>query len=124
MHVLTKKMGAKESVFALMFWLAVSTLAISAPFALAEWTPMEINTLALTALIAGLGSIYSYLMIVGFRMGVVSRAMQLTYLSVPLAFVFGWLFFDEAPTQRMIYGSVFILLSTALVSTNEKTVAS
>ncbi|ENO12690.1 hypothetical protein J057_14850 [Marinobacter nanhaiticus D15-8W] len=121
MHVLTKKWGAEENAFSLMFWLAISTFFISAPLSLQEWRPLDINVVSMAFIIAILGSIYSYFMIVGFRYGSVQKASQISYISVPVAFSLGWIFFDEPPTWKMAIGSLFILSTTLVVTTEFKT---
>ncbi|MEQ5837701.1 DMT family transporter [Marinobacter sp. NFXS9] len=120
MHVLTKKFGAKENPYSLMLWLAVATLIISAPLSLDNWRPVNTHMILMSFCIAALGSVYSYFMIIGFRFGSIPKASQVSYLSVPLAFLFGWFFFSETPSLEMIFGSLVILCSTIIVSTDHR----
>lgn len=120
MHVLTKKFGAKENPYSLMLWMAIATLFISAPLSVENWRSIDANMIFMSFCIAALGSIYSYFMIIGFRFGSIPKASQVSYLSVPLAFSFGWFFFSEIPSIEVIIGSLVILCSTIIVSTDHR----
>jgi drug/metabolite transporter (DMT)-like permease len=54
--------------------------------------------------IAASGSLYGYFLIVGFRLGPVARLTQLEFLALPLAYIAGWVFFDEPLSLRKLAG--------------------
>lgn len=116
LNVVTKKWGGQESPFSLMVWLALSTLLITVPFAAGDWKPLVLSDYVLVLAIAALGSIYSYFWIVGLRMGSISKLTQISFLSLPLAFLAGWLFFDEQPSASVFFGSATIVLAVVLAS--------
>lgn len=116
LNVLTKKWGQQESPFSLMWWLAVSTLVMTAPFAMQEWKPLALQDYLLVLLIAVSGSVYSFFWIVGLRLGNVAKLTQISFLSLPLAFLAGWLFFREPPNAKLLLGGGLILVAVLLAS--------
>lgn len=115
-HVITKKHGRDEPTLTLMFWLALLTSLSAAPMAWYHWEPLTSKDLWLAAAVALCGSGYSFFWILGIKRGSAFIAALLSYLSLPIAFVVGWLAFDEMPTMRMITGCAVIILAVYLCS--------
>ncbi|ABC30430.1 Permease of the drug/metabolite transporter (DMT) superfamily [Hahella chejuensis KCTC 2396] len=116
LHIGTKKYGSQESPISLMFWLAILTILMSGPMAVAEWSPVSVKDFSFIGLIAVLGSVYSYFWIVGLRIGSAAIAAHISYLALPLAYLIGWAFFDETPDFYTLLGSGVIFLSVLMVS--------
>lgn len=116
LNVVTKKWGHQESPFSLMLWLAMSTLLITLPFALGEWKALDATDYLLILGIAVSGSVYSFFWIVGLRLGNVAKLTQISFLSLPLAFIAGWTFFGEQPGASTNIGGAIILAAVALTT--------
>ena len=54
-------------------------------------------------------------LIVAFRMTEQSNLAPFTYFSIPLAFLFGWMFFGEAPFDDLFPGAVLIVAGGLLI---------
>ncbi len=62
-----------------------------------------------------LGGIAVLLLIISFRMTEQSNLAPFSYLGIPMAFFFGWLFFGEAPWQDLFPGSILIVAGGLMV---------
>jgi drug/metabolite transporter (DMT)-like permease len=60
------------------------------------------------------------LLIVSFRMTEQSNLAPFSYCGIPMAFFFGWVFFDEAPIRDLFPGSILIVVGGVLVVWRER----
>lgn len=114
MLVLTRSLGRGEPVLSLMFWLAVVTSLAMAPVALLHWRPMDLSGHLAMLGVAVCGTIYGTLGITVLRRAPVRIKASCTFLSLPLAFIAGFLFFGEVPAKLAIAGGVAVLIGVAL----------
>lgn len=119
-HVITKKYGRDEPTLTLMFWLALLTSLCAAPMAIHSWQPLSGKDIALSAAVAFCGSAYSFFWIVGLKRGSAFVAALLSYLALPIAFLIGWLVFNEQPTTRMIMGCAAIVVAVYICSRRKR----
>ena len=59
-------------------------------------------------------------MVISFRMTEQSNLAPFTYFGIPVAFVFGWLFFGETPFNTLFPGGVLIMIGGLLVIWRER----
>ncbi|MET1028240.1 MAG: DMT family transporter [Dongiaceae bacterium] len=114
MLVLTRSLGRDEPVLSLMFWLAVVTSLAMAPIALPQWQPMDLSGHLAMLGVAVCGTVYGTLGITVLRRAPVRIKASCSFLSLPLAFIAGFLFFGEMPTTLAIGGGFAVLAGVAL----------
>lgn len=68
----------------------------------------------------GFGGFAVLSMVVAFRMTEQSNLAPFSYLGIPIAFVFGWLFFDEAPWSDLFPGAILIVVGGLMVIWRER----
>lgn len=68
----------------------------------------------------GFGGTAVLLMVVSFRMTEQSNIAPFSYFGIPLAFVLGWLFYDEAPFADLFPGAILIAIGGLLVVWRER----
>lgn len=66
------------------------------------------------------GGIAVLLLIAAYRMAEQSDLAPFSYFGIPIAFVFGWIFFDEAPWSELFPGAVLIVLGGLLIIWRER----
>lgn len=115
MLVLTRSVGRDEHVLSLMFWMAVTTSIGMAPIALPHWQPMDISGHLALIGVAVCGTFYGTLSITALRRAPVRIKAACTFLSLPLAFAAGFLFFGEVPDRFAIVGGLAVLAGVAIV---------
>ncbi|HXH04021.1 MAG TPA: DMT family transporter [Candidatus Competibacteraceae bacterium] len=116
LSVITKHLGRSESTVSLMLWLAVLATLLSVPFAAQGWRPLEWSDHGLLLGVAALGSVYSFFWIVGLKLGPAAIMANMLYLALPLAYVVGWLVFDERPGSAVLAGSAVIVAAVYLAT--------
>lgn len=72
------------------------------------------------ALMGGFGGSAVLLLIMAYRMAEQSNLAPFNYFGIPLAFVLGWIFFDEAPWDELFPGALLILASGLLIVLRER----
>jgi len=60
------------------------------------------------------------LLIAAFRMAEQSDLAPFSYFGIPIAFVFGWIFFDEAPWGELFPGALLIVVGGLLIIWRER----
>lgn len=102
-----------------------SIVALVGAFILALFTGgftavQSVNDMAFIALMGGFGGSAVLLLIMAYRMAEQSNLAPFNYFGIPLAFVMGWLFFDEAPWDELFPGALLILVSGLLIVWRER----
>ncbi|WP_299026982.1 DMT family transporter [uncultured Sulfitobacter sp.] len=80
------------------------------------------NTTDMLFIIAmgGFGGSAVLLLIMAYRMAEQSNLAPFNYFGIPLAFLLGWVFFDEAPWDELFPGALLIVLSGMLILWRER----
>jgi drug/metabolite transporter (DMT)-like permease len=68
----------------------------------------------------GFGGSAVLLLIMAYRMAEQSNLAPFNYFGIPLAFLLGWVFFDEAPWRELFPGALLILASGLLIVWRER----
>ncbi|USH01386.1 DMT family transporter [Grimontia kaedaensis] len=117
-HVLNKRLGSEENPQFMLFWLAVPLAAVSLPMTVfvEGWVEISAMQWGVVLLAAVLGNAYNYFIIMGFRRAHVATGSVLLYLSVPMAFIIGVMFFNEVPTLTDVVCGALILGASMLAN--------
>ena len=59
-------------------------------------------------------------LVIAFRMTEPSNLAPFNYFGIPIAFVFGWLFFDEAPIDDLFPGALLIVAAGLMIVLRER----
>ena len=71
-------------------------------------------------LMGGLGGTAVLLLVISYRMTEQSNLAPFSYFGIPLSFVLGWLFFNEAPWNTLFPGGIFIAAAGLLIVWRER----
>ncbi len=110
MMVTTRSIGREEPVLSLMFWLSVTTSIGMAPLAALDWRPLTLLSHLYMFGVAVFGTVYGVLGITVLRRAPVRVKAASSFLSLPLAFLAGFLFFGEVPAYGIVLGGLMVLL--------------
>jgi drug/metabolite transporter (DMT)-like permease len=69
----------------------------------------------------GFGGTAVLFLVVSYRMTEQSNLAPFSYFGIPLAFVLGWAFFDEAPWSTLFPGAILIAAGGLLIVWRERT---
>jgi drug/metabolite transporter (DMT)-like permease len=88
----------------------------------AGFTPIASATdLGWIIAMGGFGGTAVLFLIVSYRMTEQSNLAPFSYFGIPIAFVLGWLLFDEAPWGTLFPGAILIAAGGLLIVWREKT---
>ena len=80
----------------------------------------EPNYLLYTLFLLGfIGSFVQYFMTTSYKYADATILVTLRYIAIPLAGVFGYIIWNEVPTQSQIIGGIFILASCLFITLRE-----
>lgn len=82
---------------------------------LASW-----SDLGWIAAMGGFGGTAVLFLVVSYRMTEQSNLAPFNYFGIPLAFVLGWVFFDETPWDALFPGAILIILGGLLIIWRER----
>lgn len=109
MLVTTRSVGRHEPVLSLMFWLSVTTSIGMAPIAALDWRPLTGEAYLYMLGVAVLGTLYGVLGITVLRHAPVRVKAASSFLSLPVAFLAGFLIFGEIPDIKVVLGGFLVL---------------
>lgn len=85
------------------------------------FTPIQYTSdMLLIIAMGGFGGTAVLLLIMAYRRAEQSNLAPFNYFGIPLAFVLGWVFFDEAPWGELFPGALLILASGLLIVWRER----
>lgn len=79
-----------------------------------------LQDLALITLMGLLGGSAVLCLVVSFRMTEPSNLAPFSYFGIPIAFVLGWLFFDETPIDELMPGALLIVVGGLMIIHRER----
>lgn len=92
--------------------------------ALGGFTPLrQASDLLWIFAMGSFGGVAVLCIVLAFRMTEQSNLAPFNYFGIPMAFVFGWLFFDEAPFGDLLPGALLIIAGGLMVVWRERRMA-
>ena len=111
---------AGESVWLIAFYFSlVSGLGGLLTIPLGLWKMPNTYDFILLILIGLLGGIANLLLTQSYKLAEVTLTTPLKYLSLVIAIIFGFYFFDEIPSIHTLSGAAFIVVSSAIIFIRE-----
>ena len=111
---------AGEPVWLIAFYFSlVSGLGGLLTIPLGLWKMPNTYDFTLLILIGLLGGIANLLLTQSYKLAEVTLTTPLKYLSLVIAIIFGFYFFDEIPSIHTLSGAAFIVVSSAIIFIRE-----
>ena len=109
--VILRKLGRSERPLVLLMWPMLGNfLATGASLAI-DYRPMELPHLALAGVIACLGLVAGFLLILAYRAGEAAIVAPMQYSQILWATALGWIFVDEILDLPTFLGATIIIAS-------------
>ncbi|WP_146347090.1 DMT family transporter [Falsiphaeobacter marinintestinus] len=81
---------------------------------------LDLGQLGWIMAMGGFGGTATLLLVISFRMTEQSNIAPFNYFGIPMAFFFGWMFFDEAPVSDLFPGALLIVGGGLMVIWRER----
>ncbi|MES2915006.1 MAG: DMT family transporter [Pseudomonadota bacterium] len=119
--IIVRKIGRDERSVVLMLYPMVLTFLATGALMPFVYQPMPVSDLALTAVMALLGTLGALASIAAYRIAPAIIVAPMQYSQIIWAVIFGWLFFDESVDFYTAVGSSVIIASGIYIVLREGT---
>lgn len=130
--VILRKLGRSERPLVLLMWPMLGNFVATGASLALDYRPMELAHLALAGVIACLGLLAGFLLILAYRAGEAVIVAPMQYSQILWATAYGWIFFGEVLDLPTVLGAAIIIGSGIYIvwregqgnSTNRPVIAS
>ena len=119
-----RKLGRSERTVILILWPMIGNFIVTGASLGLAYRPMELGDLALTGVIAILGLVAGFLLILAYQAGEATNVAPMQYSQMFWAIGYGWIFFAEKPDRAMLIGAGLIIGSGLYILMRERSGAS
>ena len=119
--IIVRKIGRDERSVVLMLYPMVLTFVATGALMPVVYQPMPVQDVALTAVMAFLGTLGALATIAAYRIAPAVIVAPMQYSQILWAVVYGWLFFGESVDFYTAVGSAVIILSGIYIVLREGT---
>lgn len=109
--VIIRKLGNSERPVVLMLWPMLGNFVVTGGALGLGYTPMSLGDLALAGVIAALGLVAGFLLIMAYREGEAGIVAPMQYSQILWATAYGWFLFGEALDMATLIGVSVIIAS-------------
>lgn len=107
--VVLRKLGRAERPLVLLMWPMLGNFVATGASLALDYRPMELPHLALAGLIACLGLVAGFLLILAYRAGEAAIVAPMQYSQILWATAYGWIFFGEVLDLPTVLGATVII---------------
>lgn len=118
--VSVRRLGRSERTVILILWPIIGNFILTGLSLGLAYRPMAGGDLGLTALIAILGLVAGFLLILAYQAGEAANVAPMQYSQMLWAIGYGWLIFDEHPDAMTLTGSGLIIGSGLFILMRER----
>lgn len=122
--MMSRRLGATESIFSLIFYQNLGNVLFTTPFALAVWTPMPLRELALLLVLVVTALVGFYCLTRAYATGTSSLIAPFEYSSLVWAALFGYLMFGDIPGPTVWVGALLVILGGLYLLHRERKIRS
>ena len=119
--IIVRKIGRDERSVVLMLYPMVLTFVATGALMPFVYQPMPVGDMALTAVMAFLGTLGALASIAAYRIAPAVIVAPMQYSQIIWAVIYGWMFFDEGVDFYTAVGSTVIILSGIYIVLREGT---
>ena len=122
--IAVRKLGRSERTVILILWPMIGNFIVTGASLGLAYRPMELGDLALTGVIAILGLVAGFLLILAYQAGEATNVAPMQYSQILWAVGYGWFLFDEHPDGATVLGAGLIVASGLYILMRERLGAS
>lgn len=119
--VILRKLGRSERPLVLLMWPMLGNFVATGASLALDYRPMELPHLALAGVIACLGLVAGFLLILAYRAGEAAIVAPMQYSQILWATAYGWILFDEMLDLPTVLGATIIIGSGIYIVWREGT---
>ena len=115
-----RQLSTTEPVWLIGLFFSILILIISIfSFALQGWVSPNLKDLFLLSMVGILGGLANLWLTQSYKYSEVSLVTPLKYLALVFAIIFGYIFWDEIPTIKTLFGAALVIISSIIIFRRE-----
>ena len=115
-----RQLSSTEPVWLIGLFFSISILIISIfSFAIQGWVSPNLKDLFLLSMVGILGGLANLWLTQSYKYSEVSLVTPLKYLALVFAIIFGYIFWDEIPTIKTLFGAALVIISSIIIFRRE-----
>ena len=115
-----RQLSTTEPVWLIGLFFSISILIISIfSFAIQGWVSPNLKDLFLLSIVGILGGLANLWLTQSYKYSEVSLVTPLKYLALVFAIIFGYIFWDEIPTIKTLFGAALVIISSIIIFRRE-----
>ena len=114
-----KQLSSSEPVWLISFYFSLSIMILSFFTIHQGWILPSIKDLFLLSLLGILGGLANLWLTQSYKFSDVSLVTPLKYLALVFAIIFGYIFWNETPSLKTLFGSLLVIISSIIIFRRE-----
>ena len=115
-----RQLSSTEPVWLIGLFFSISILIISIfSLAIQGWVSPNLKDLFLLSMVGILGGLANLWLTQSYKYSEVSLVTPLKYLALVFAIIFGYIFWDEIPTIKTLFGAALVIISSIIIFRRE-----
>ena len=115
-----RQLSTTEPVWLIGLFFSISILIISIfSFTIQGWVSPNLKDLFLLSMVGILGGLANLWLTQSYKYSEVSLVTPLKYLALVFAIIFGYIFWDEIPTIKTLFGAALVIISSIIIFRRE-----
>lgn len=116
LDIINKKFVKQETMLSMLFYSALVTTLLAAPFALDDWHPLAETDLIVLAYLGVGGNLILFCLLKAFNYVPASGVAPYRYLELIFSTLSGFIIFNEIPSVMMLAGAALIVPTTLFIA--------
>ena len=114
-----KKLSYTEPVWLMAFYFTLTITFVSLLTFPYGWLMPSVNDFIILSLVGLIGGTSNLLLSQAYKLCDISLVSPLKYLSLLFAIYFGYLFWDEVPNYKTLFGALLVIISSIIILRRE-----
>lgn len=119
LDVINKKIVIQETMLSMLFYSALGTVVLSAPWALTQWVNPSLKELGFLLVLGAGANLILFCLLKAFSASDVSALVPFRYIELLISGFLGYILFNEMPSSSVITGAFIIIPSTLYLAYRE-----
>ena len=120
LDIINKIFVIKESMISMLFYSAVVTAILAAPFAYQYWITPTIEEFLLLFVLGASANLILFFLLKAFALADATALAPYRYIELVLSAIIAYIVFQEIPANATLWGSLVVIPSTLFIIYSEK----
>lgn len=120
LDIINKKFVIKESMISMLFYSAIVTAVLAAPFAYQHWLTPTLEEFMLLFILGASANLILFFILKAFAVTDATALAPYRYFELVVSATIAYIVFNEIPVESTVWGSLVVIPSTLFIIYSEK----